>query len=78
MNIHDATEQAYKKGYEDGKRDAVEHGWWDDTGRYLFGNGRKAICCSICGCALSEEEYHQYNWNYCPVCGAKMDGDVNG
>lgn len=24
MNIHDATESAYKRGYEDGKRDAVE------------------------------------------------------
>ena len=24
MNVHDATEAAYKRGYEDGKRDAVE------------------------------------------------------
>ncbi len=24
MDVHDATEQAYKRGYEDGKRDAVE------------------------------------------------------
>lgn len=26
MNIHDATESAYKRGYEDGKRDAEIHG----------------------------------------------------
>ena len=24
MTIHEATEQAYKKGYEDGQRDAVK------------------------------------------------------
>ena len=24
MNIHDATEEAYKKGYEDGKRDVLK------------------------------------------------------
>lgn len=57
--------------------DAVEvvHGWWDDSGRYQFPNGRKAIRCNICGCALSESEYSLFNWNYCPVCGAKMDGE---
>ena len=29
-------------------------------------------CCSIC--------YHESDacWNYCPNCGAKMDGDGNG
>ena len=26
MNLHDATEAAYKKGYADGKREAVKHG----------------------------------------------------
>lgn len=57
--------------------DAVEvvRGWWDDSGRYQFPNGRKAIRCNICGCALSESEYSLFNWNYCPVCGAKMDGE---
>lgn len=55
--------------------DAVEvvHGWWDDSGRYQFPSGRKAIRCNICGCALSACEYHLLTWNYCPVCGAKMD-----
>jgi hypothetical protein len=57
--------------------DAVEvvHGYWDDSGRYQFPSGKKAIRCSVCGCALSEGEYHLFNWNYCPVCGAKMDGE---
>lgn len=59
--------------------DAVEvvHGHWDDSGRYQFPSGKTAIRCSICGCALSEGEYHLFNWNYCPVCGAKMDGGAD-
>ena len=59
--------------------DAVEvvHSFWDDSGRYVFPSGRKAICCDICKCALSVGEYNRFKWNYCPVCGAKMDGDGN-
>ena len=51
----------------------VVHGRWDDSGRYQFPSGAKAIRCSICGCALNESEYRLFNWNYCPVCGAKME-----
>ena len=57
--------------------DAVEvvHGRWEmgiDEGDYEYGT------CSVCG-------YNEYNafgcclpHNYCPNCGAKMDGDGNG
>ena len=55
----------------------VVHGRWDDSGRYTFPSGNTAIRCTICGCALTESEYHLYDWNYCPICGAKMDGDSN-
>ena len=51
------------------------HSFWDDSGRYMFPSGRKAICCDICKCALSVGEYNRFKWNYCPVCGAKMDGE---
>ena len=54
----------------------VVHGWWDDSGRYTFPGGSTAVRCTNCGCALTESEYHLNNWNYCPVCGAKMDGGV--
>ena len=52
----------------------VAHGRWDDSGRYTFPSGSTAVRCTNCGCALTESEYHLNNWNYCPVCGAKMDG----
>lgn len=52
----------------------VVHGRWDDSGRYTFPNGSTAVRCTKCGCALTVSEYRLNNWNYCPVCGAKMDG----
>ena len=53
----------------------VVHGRWDDSGRYTFPSGSTAVRCTNCGCALTESEYHLNNWNNCPVCGAKMDGE---
>lgn len=52
----------------------VVHGQWDDSGRYTFADGSTAVRCTKCGCSLSVREYHANNWNYCPVCGARMDG----
>lgn len=40
----------------------VIHGKWMGT------------VCSVCGESVS----FYYDCNYCPVCGAKMDGDDNG
>lgn len=55
----------------------VVHGRWDDSGRYTFPGGSTAVRCTNCGCALTVSEYHLNNWNYCPVCGAKMDRGGN-
>ncbi len=52
----------------------VKHGRWDASGRYKFVDETLAIRCSECGCSLHSEEYQKYHWNYCPNCGAKMDG----
>ena len=52
----------------------VVHGRWDDSGRYTYPSGNTAVRCTNCGCALTESEYRLNNWNYCPVCGARMDG----
>ena len=54
--------------------DAVEvvHGRWEHKKHKLFGNTYDYVC-SVCGCDYALAEY-----NYCPNCGAKMDGDGNG
>ena len=79
--FYDSIEQAITDS-EDGvpcdyliEVEPVRHGRWDDSGRYTFPGGGTAVRCTECGCALTVSEYHLNNWNYCPVCGAKMDGD---
>ena len=52
----------------------VVHARWDDSGRYTFPGGSTAVRCTECGCALTVSEFRLNRWNYCPVCGAKMDG----
>lgn len=57
----------------------VRHGRWDSSGKYRFQiDNSVAVRCTECGCCLTEPEYRRYTWNYCPVCGARMDGDVDG
>ena len=52
--------------------DAVEvvHGRWINP--YMNRYGHPCHCCSICGFKASYQDK-----NYCPNCGAKMDGDCN-
>lgn len=52
------------------------HGRWDDSGRYTFPGGSTAVSCTECGCKLTVSEFRLNKWNYCPNCGAKMDGDA--
>lgn len=67
MNMHDATEQAYKKGYADGKRDAVKHGRWEEAEDDNELPWYTVYECSACG-------RRGAMWmGYCPNCGAKMD-----
>ena len=47
----------------------VRHGRWEVKRHKLFGNSYDYVC-SACGCDYALAEY-----NYCPHCGAKMDGD---
>jgi hypothetical protein len=46
----------------------VRHGEWKETPTGW-------IYCSVCGSEPPEES--NYKSNYCPNCGAKMDGGVN-
>jgi hypothetical protein len=96
MNAYDATELAYKRGYEQGKKDANKwmtnelaialarakdplpdfyrkKGRWDKPVEHglPFKANHLGVVCSYC-CSWSDNDY-----NYCPNCGAKMDGDGN-
>ena len=52
----------------------VVHAQWDDSGRYTFPGGSTAVSCTNCSCKLTVSEFRLNKWNYCPNCGAKMDG----
>ena len=56
--------------------DAVEvvHGRW----KFLDIDGWWFDECSICGNTTPNRDGSPPDWNYCPNCGAKMDGDGNG
>ena len=46
----------------------VRHGRWIEQEKYTFGT---MYDCSICGDRILD---NGHPWNYCPKCGAKMDG----
>lgn len=46
----------------------VRHGRWIEQETYTFGT---MYDCSICGTRILD---NGHSWNYCPNCGAKMDG----
>ena len=55
--------------------DAVEvvHGRWEKAEYHGF------LRCARCkDVYINEEWLEDGKWNYCPNCGAKMDGDGNG
>ena len=50
----------------------VRHGRWVEKEKYTFGI---MYDCSLCENRILD---NGHSWNYCPNCGAKMDGDENG
>lgn len=49
----------------------VVHGRWIEQEKYTFG---VMYDCSICGDRILD---NGHPWNYCPKCGARMDGGQN-
>lgn len=47
----------------------VQHGRWIEQEKYTFG---VMYDCSICDNRILD---NGHSWNYCPNCGAKMDGE---
>jgi phage FluMu protein Com len=35
-----------------------------------------AVYCENCNAALSEADFKSHVWNFCPVCGFKMEGET--
>lgn len=50
----------------------VRHGWWETHLLPL------AVKCSCCGHKASFREWKSQHLNFCPHCGAKMDGGDAG
>ena len=50
----------------------VKHGRWISDDRDVL------FSCSECGVQISTSwDYESLAWDFCPNCGAKMDGDSN-
>lgn len=63
--IDAVPEVAIQKAWEQGKKDAVRHGEW-------FEAREKDPCQYICSAC---KRFVDDDSNYCPNCGAKMDGE---
>lgn len=37
-----------------------------------------AICCTHCKAKLPQSDFDSWVWNFCPVCGFKMEDATNG
>ncbi len=88
-----AAASPYVQGYLDGldaveeaittppAADVVEvrHGEWLGTEYDGYADGNPVydvFACSVCGCEYDTDDGEMHH-NYCPNCGAKMDGGVN-
>ena len=58
--------------------DAVEvvHGRWERMVGMMPPEYHGRHECSCCGVKALDWKFHEYLSNYCPNCGAKMDGGV--
>lgn len=36
-----------------------------------------AICCTHCKAKISQSDFDSWVWNFCPVCGSKMEDATN-
>ena len=52
----------------------VVHGQWEHDHTDMVGGNFAVLKCSICGYKGYAIADHIKNGNYCPNCGAKMDG----
>lgn len=73
MNIYDASEQAYKRGYEQGKKDARKKGRWIEHRNKITGAWH--YDCPFCDDGYAMKERDNNPSNFCANCGADMRGE---
>lgn len=73
IDLSDFSDKLWQAAYERGKAEAVRHGHWINHPDDLFPED-SSIECSIC----HEWERILANDNFCPNCGARMDGKHDG
>ena len=77
--IHGANKIIYRiKDAPTIDAEPVKHGWWIGSGDG-YADGELVYDmweCSECGYDANGAD-EEPNWNYCPNCGARMDGDGN-
>ena len=71
MNIYDASEQAYKRGYEQGKKDARK----TDGCEYCRGRAHTSKPFKV---TTQLGRSVAVVFNFCPQCGADMRGEEDG
>lgn len=76
-----------EKAYELGKADRPTGHWVDDDEQQILmkkfiEKGENWKVCNICGAGMrvgakydTDEQYHDFFHNYCPNCGARMEGE---
>lgn len=72
MDINNATEIAYKNGYEQGMKDAVKHG------RCKFCEDLDKMYEVVCYLPHDSGDATDIPINYCPNCGSDMRGGDAG
>lgn len=70
----------YEKGYQDGYAAAKEHGCWNGIEYDGYADGCPVYHLWECSCCHDEfeSEGDPPPYDYCPNCGAKMDGGAEG
>ena len=56
----------------------VRHGWWLHSHYEDCSEHFEIVKCSNCGCEAYLMAFYVRDGNYCPYCGARMDGARNG
>lgn len=56
----------------------VRHGWWLHSHYEDCSEHFEIVKCSNCGCEAYAMAFYVRGGNFCPNCGARMDGARNG